>query len=504
MKIDRGVTIIVCFILFSLLFSVFAYAGSGAIQVQCTDAAGKLLKGVIIVVLPLNSTEAKELKSDGKGLAEFKDMEAGVYRIVGRKKNYAPAFYEFVTLQASRESVSLTLAPGVDAMLYFEDAARIQKSSELMLQGVEASKAGRYEDAKNYLLQSLELYPSSSQSLYYLGVYYLQVRNFDPAVETLRRVEKLTGMFADLPPVPGQADPAQQKAIYENTKRLIMNMAGIKGEIALKQKDYDGAVAAFTEHLKNNPNDPGAHYQLALALTYAGQFDEAIGMIDKAIQMKPGEKDFTDLKTQISVRIENIAIEKAQAALNEGNGLLEAGDAAGALKKYQEVINLLSQDKQAPIWIQIGRTQVKLNQPAAAEEAYRKAIELAHETDAANYLNTLAQFYLNSKKFEEMLDALTDPRALGSNSKEKVLLDLVEKTKNREPKLAEAALERLIKADPGNADYCFTLGRMYYADGPEMGVRTTELLKKYIEIGKDPDKIRDAKDMLLIVGRRSK
>jgi cytochrome c-type biogenesis protein CcmH/NrfG len=131
-------------------------------------------------------------------------------------------------------------------------------------------------------------------------------------------------------------------------------------------------------------------------------------------------------------------------------------------------------------------------------------IELSPENNTADYLNTLARFYLESKKYEKALDALTDPRSLGSGSLEKVLLDLVEKSKNSEPKLAEAALERVIKADPANAETYFTLGRMYYADGKEMDSRTKELLTKYVEIGQDPNNVGQAKDMLTIVDRRSK
>jgi tetratricopeptide (TPR) repeat protein len=461
------------------------------------------LKGVEVELLSLDNTKIKDKKSNDDGLAEIKDVLNGVYRVVGRKKNYAPAFYEFVKIKASQETVSLKLQPGAEKLLYFEDPAQIQRASELTIQGINAAKEGHYADAEKNLLQAIDLNPSNAQSRYYLGVYYVQVGKFDQAVEMLNKAEELAGLFAGLPPVPGQIDPALNKAIQDNAKRLILNMAGIKGEFALKQKNYDEAVVAFAENLKNLPNDPDAHYQLALALTYAGRFDEAIEMIDKAIQINPSEKRYPDLKEQISARITNAAIQKAQSALDEGNKLLESEDASGALGKFQEALSLLKPDKQSIIWRQIGKAQEKLNQSDAAEDAYKKAVELSPENNAADYLNTLARFYLESKKYEEALDALTDPRSLGSESLEKVLLDLVEKSKNSEPKLAEAALERIIKADPANAEAYFNLGRMYYADGKEMDHRTKELLTKYVEIGQDPNNVGQAKDMLVLVDRRS-
>lgn len=504
MKMKSSICTLIFLCAFLPLFPVYGYAQNGSVLVTCVDEAGKPLKGVEVELLSLDNTKIKDKKSDGDGLAEIKDVLDGVYRVVGRKKNYAPTFYEFVKIAASRETVSLTLQPGAEKLLYFEDPAQIQRASELTIQGINAAKEGHYADAEKNLLQAIDLNPSNAQSRYYLGVYYVQVGKFDQAVELLKKAEKLAGLFAGLPPVPGQIDPAQNKAIQDNAKRLILNMAGIKGELALKQKNYDEAVADFTENLNNLPNNPDAHYQLALALTYAGRFDEAMKMIDKAIQIKPGESKYPDLKKQIAARITNASIQKAQASLDEGNKLLESGDASGALGKFQEALNLLEPDRQSIVWRQIGKAQEKLNQPDAAEDAYKKAVELSPENDAADYLNTLARFYLESKKYEEALDALTDPRSLGSESLEKVLLDLVEKSKNSEPKLAEAALERVIKADPANAEAYFILGRMYYADGKEMDRRTRELLTKYVEIGQDPNNVSQAKDMLTLVDRRSK
>ena len=505
MTTKRYILTLICLCVFSLIFSVFGYAESGTVSVTCLDKTGNPLKGVNVEIRSLNNTKIAEKKSNGDGLAEIADIADGVYRIVGLKKNYAPAFYEFLKLQASQESASLTLEPGeAEALLYFENPAQLKRSSELMIQGVNASKEGKYADAENNLLQSFQFNPSSSQALFYLGVLYVQMQKFDQAVETLGKAETLGGMFADLPPVTGQADPAQNKTIRDNAKRLIGSMAGIKGEIALNQKKFDEAIAFFTENLNNNPKDPDAHYQLSLALTYAERYDEAMEMIDKAIQLKPGEQRYPDLKSQISARMQNVAIQKAQEALNKGSELLDSGDASGALVKFQEAVALLEQEKQSIVWRQIGKTQAKLNHPDAAEEAYKKAAEFAPEGEAADYLNTLARFYLDIKKFEGALDALTDPRALGSESLEKVLLDLVNKSKDSQPELAEAALERMIKADPENYEAYFTLGRMYYADGKEMDTRTKELLTKYVASGQNPDNIRQAKDILIIVNRRSK
>jgi len=45
---------------------------------------------------------------------------------------------------------------------------------------------------------------------------------------------------------------------------------------------------------------------------------------------------------------------------------------------------------------------------------------------------------------------------------------------------------------------------MYYSDGKENDRRTKELLTKYVEKGKDADKLESIKGMLVIINRRTK
>ena len=165
---------------------------------------------------------------------------------------------------------------------------------------------------------------------------------------------------------------------------------------------------------------------------------------------------------------------------------------------------MVSQDKQSPLWRQIAKAQVKLNQPDAAIASYKKSIELAPADKVAEYRDSFAQYYLENKKYEDAVDVLADPKTAGTKSPEQVLLDLAKTAKNKDPKLAEAALERVIKTNPANADAYFDLGQMYYADGKEKDIRTKELLTKFVEVGKDPDRIENAKNILIMINRRTK
>lgn len=504
MKIDRMRMSVVCFIVCSLLITASVFAENGSIRVECTDADGKPLEKVKISIISIDGTVDENKKTDSKGVAVFNSVADGVYRVIGRKGGYVPSFYEFVKVGASNESVSLAFDLGMEKKLYFEDPTRAQRSAEMVAEGINASKESRFDEAEKALIRATELDPSNSEARYFLGVFYVQKRNFDKATEELEKASKLAGMFAALPPVEGKTDPARQKAIHDDAQRLIKNMMLIKGQLALESRDFGKAIDAFTQATVKDPNNPAGYYQLALALTHAGRLDEATEAIDKAIQLDPQDKTNKELKVQIDARIQNAAIKKAQSVLDEGNELLETGKADEALVKFREAIELIPEDRQSYIWKQIGRAHVELGQKEAAEEAYRKAAEFAVEEEAADYWKNLAQFYLESKNYKQALDILTDSRVRGTDSVDNVLMDLFEKSKFQDPMLAEAALERALEGDPENDEYYFLLGQMYYADGKEKDASTKELLNKYVEIGKDPDKVSAAKDMLVIVDRRSK
>ena len=156
--------------------------------------------------------------------------------------------------------------------------------------------------------------------------------------------------------------------------------------------------------------------------------------------------------------------------------------------------------------MQIGKAQAELKQNDAAETAFKKAVELAPEKEITSYLNNLAQFYLETKKYDQALDTLTDSRLRNGRSVDQVLMDIVDRTKNNNPGFAKIVLERILQENPQNLDACFLLGELYYIDYSEkdMDARAKELLTQYIEKGQDPDKVNKSKNMLVLINRRSK
>jgi tetratricopeptide (TPR) repeat protein len=505
MKTNRFQSILFSFVSLSMLFFALpGFADNASIKVKCVDSASNPVQAVNIVVSPVGSPKAKDKKSDSKGEAEFTKLDDGVYRVVGRKDGFEPALFEFVTLKGSPESVTLKLAAGADKKLYFEDPAQAQKALELMNQAVALVKENKFSDAEKLMGQAVELDPSNSECLLFLGITLAQQEKFDQAVGVLNRAAKVSSVFAAVPPEVGRMTQAQYQQAIDRTQQLLKQIPVTKGKAAYSHQKFDEAIAIFTDALKTDPNNSELYYYLAASQANAQKYDDATSSIDKAIQLKAGTKEFEDLKSKISNLKKNAEIGKANSVLKEGSALLDSGDAAGALKKFEEARNLVSPNNQATAWRLIAKTQAKLNQPDAAIQAFQKSIELADAKDVMDYRKSFAQFYLDQKKYEEMVNVLADTKSPDVQNLEQILWSIFEGFKSSEPKVAEMVLERVIKINPQNADAYFELGQLYYFDGKAMDGRTKELFAKYLEIGKDEGKLSRLKDMMVLVNRRSK
>ncbi len=504
MKINGCKCLVVCFVSLSILFLALpGQAQNGVLQVKCVEASGGPVQNAKVVVFSMNTQKAKDKKSDAQGVADFGKMDDGVYRVFGRKEGFAPALFEYALIKGSNETVTLNFAAGADKKLYFEDPEASKQAVLLLQAGLEAMKGNKIEEAEKMFSQSVAINPSSPEAVYYFGAAYVYSGKFDLATEKLKRAFEIAEMMKTTPS-PNPSGPNPYEAVAQGAKRLLDQMPSLKGDYALRQKNYDLAAKEYAEAIKNNPNNPEYHANLAIALTNAGKLDEALVAVEKAVQLKPTEKAYADVKAKIAARKESLALEKAQAIMIEANKLLDGGNAAEALKKYEEAKSMIPEARSAPLWMAIGKSQAKLNQQDAAIASFKKSIELSPADKLATYQKEFAQFYIDAKRYDDAIALLADPKAAASQSPEQTLLDLAKTWKNKEPNFAASALEKVISLNPANADAYYDLGQLCYIEGKAKDARTKELVNKYLEIGKDPEKIQGAKDMLVIINKRTK
>jgi tetratricopeptide (TPR) repeat protein len=498
MKMNYWKTICLCLTGLSILFLALPALAETTLQVKCIDASGAPMKDVKVFAISMkNPQKPKDKKSDAQGAAEFAKLEDGAYRVVGRKEGFAPALFEFAILKGSPVPVTLKLQAGSpETKLYFEDEIGLKKAEAAMAQAFEAYKAQKFADAEKLFSDVLISNPANAESLYYLSVTKLQMGKYEEAAVSLDKTVEVASAFATLPsPNPSGPNPYDQ--ISQSAQNVKKKIPSIRAENALRAKNYDQALKDFTELVKAEPNNPDFHANLAIAQYNLKNFDAAIASIDTAIKLKPGQYD--EMKKTILAQKERGLLEKAQTNLDEGTKLLQAGDATAALAKFEEAKKLVAPDKQWPIWRQIGRAQGKLNNPEAVA-SFKKALELAPADKQGEIRNAYAQYYLDQKKYDDAVDLLADPK---SENPEKTLLGVAKSTAAKEPKMARAALERVLKINPDNIDAAFELGQMIYFD-KDNDKRAKELLNKYIEKGQDETKVGQAKDMMVLINRRNK
>jgi tetratricopeptide (TPR) repeat protein len=481
-----------------------AVAQDKAIEVKCTDASNNPVSGVRLQVLWVQSAASvekpKEKKSNNSGVALFEKLEDGIYRVVGRKEGFAPAYYEFVQTSSAQQSVALHMEAGDSTKkLYFEDPALLQQASTLLTVGTDAVRAQKFTDAEKAIRESLTINPSNPIALFTLGLVFVQKGDTASAEEPFKKASALAGILSIV--FKGTADEAQYTNIKQssdnNLKLLPIIKLQAEGQKALTDKNYDQAVAKFNEAIKINPNIADIFYNLAVAYAQNKNYNEALTAVDKAIKLSPNEKDYSSLK-------DKLALFKAQEYMDAANVQRKSKDFEGALKNYQDALSILTEAKsKAVVYSNMGVVQTELDRYDAAIESFKKAIEA--DPDKAEFRNLLANCYLRLKKYDEMFNVLVDPKATGGKSADEALLELGKKASNQadeqSAEIAQLAFERAISINPENAEALYELGKTFYISKKD-DKRAMELLEKYTKIGKNQGNVGSATDMVTVIKRR--
>jgi Flp pilus assembly protein TadD len=70
----------------------------------------------------------------------------------------------------------------------------------------------------------------------------------------------------------------------------------------LEKGETDAALVHYRKAVELQPNDPGAHYNLAVGLTRKGEIDSAIAELRIALQLDPAYPDAEPLLRDLVAR----------------------------------------------------------------------------------------------------------------------------------------------------------------------------------------------------------
>ena len=254
-----------------------------------------------------------------------------------------------------------------------------------------------------------------------------------------------------------EAATAYEKALEKTPERvdIWLRSADIRArqeEPALVIKALKGAIAA-----KNN--DPKLYFRLSQAYAVNKQAEEALGAINKALELSPDNIEYLKAKAILANWAGHSeqaidALEKALALHPEDTKLLLQlaqqqswqGETDSAADLYREYLEKRPQD--AAVWIEYVKVQSwRGNYPEAllALEEYRKRFG-----DTDEYKARLARIFTWDSKANAGLAIIDELLKKDPNNYEWNFTRTLTLSRGRHPKETVRSLEKLEQLDPGN------------------------------------------------------
>lgn len=434
------------------------------ISVKCVDSAGNAVSKAEVQVMEVRSRDIKDEKTNREGVAEFKKLQDGVYRVWARKEGYAPAFQEFIVAEnGASEQVVLQFEPGDPQQpLYFEDSTIASQAMQLLQESASLLQQQKLDEAEAKLKQSLEINPSEPNAYFNLALVNINRGNWEEVEKNLKKAEELLLVYQKANP--GNPTLQQQLDNVRNELKLIP-LRRLAGEIqtAMDNKEFQTALDKLDEMAELQPTNPSVYYNQALALIQMNRLPEASEKLDKAIELAPEQQAFKDLKNRIGqvIKAREAAALKAKVATVQT--LYQEKKYEEAITKAKEAMEVVPDDLKTILWGEMANAYLALENYDEAVVAYQKYLELTGKP-VAEGLYDLAQ-------------------------------QLSRKGKQKE---AAAIYQKVLEVNPDFADAYYELG-MYAFYEQQDKAKAKELLQKYLEIGTDENKKNNAQNVLVVI-----
>jgi tetratricopeptide (TPR) repeat protein len=197
----------------------------------------------------------------------------------------------FISLNSSGSKVATTSPP----------ATAQPTAGDFFLQATEKYQKGDFKGAIADLSQSIQLNPKNAEAYSYRGIASYYVANFFGAIKDLNQAIALNPQQADAyynrgvirvnskqpgEEVVGIRDLEQAATLFQQQGKLA-DAARSRGLALSSRKDERGAIAAFSESIKLNPNDPRSFINRGNSYNRVGDFRAAIADFDAALRLSP-------------------------------------------------------------------------------------------------------------------------------------------------------------------------------------------------------------------------
>jgi len=331
--------------------------GSDAEFFAVSSSARRVRMGIvsIFVGVALAGSAWAQARPDARVRQE---MEQGAQAMSAAKFSEAVADYSAVThaLPGFAEGyLNLGLALERDGQLAAASTA-LRKSIELkpdlrganLFLGLIDYRRNHYKDAESRLRQETRIDPRDAKAFMWLGVCYLVEGNPEAAIQPLNRAYALDPTDADILYHRGHAYLLMADASYAAMFKLnrdSMRVHQVLAEAYAKGYRTQDAISEFLIAIKEAPQQPGLHEELANQYWIAGQLDKASSVYREELRIDPYSA-ITMYKLGCLLVLNNQpadGVKFLDSALHADPSLTDAhyylGDGLAALGRTQEAIS---------------------------------------------------------------------------------------------------------------------------------------------------------------------
>jgi tetratricopeptide (TPR) repeat protein len=295
-----------------LAYATGAAAQTGMVKGKVVDADGKPVEGAKVTIIQKGAKSGRELKTNKKG--EF--VQLGIFPgeyIITAEKDTGKANASMpvsigenpdVNLQLSRTGPSPELKAKQDALQKIFD------------EGVEASKAGKYDDAIAKFTEAAGMVPNCADCYYNIGVANVQKQDLAAAETAYKKAIELKPDHCDALANLANVYNAEKKldlALEMTTKSGQCGGAAAaggaggggggsaasmynEGVILWNQGKYPEAKAKFEASAKADPTNADAHYRLGMANVNLGDMAGATAAFEEYLKVAPNGPHAAEVK----------------------------------------------------------------------------------------------------------------------------------------------------------------------------------------------------------------
>jgi tetratricopeptide (TPR) repeat protein len=497
MRLTGGVALL---LLIAALVTIPLAAADAKLLVNCVKESGETIAELPVTLHEYKTNKVTQQKTNKKGVAEFKKLPDGVYRVFARTEGCDPILVEFFALKGGdQKTVEMKFKPGdANKKFYFEDTAADQQVNQLFQEAVGLLQKNQLEPAVEKLKLALTINPTSPGARQNLALAYANQQKWDLAEQEVKQaIEDTRSLKLIAPPENAKAYDDMEAALQKFLVSVPAMKIQLEADAALREGKNELAVTKLEELTKMAPDDPNMLYNLALAQAKLRRFEDAKKTIEKASTLSPQDKNIQELKRLLGENEKAIILQQLQQVLVQGDEAFKQGKYEEALAKYQQVQTEAPPEIQGGVWAGIARAHQKLNHEGQMVEAYQKAIALGK--NKSQYAQELADYYFGKDNVPQGVQVLADVYKQGPDPLDQSLFNAgaAYMKKNKKPQ-AQALFEETLKANPEHAEAQYEMGMIYFYDLKDP-VKAKAALTKYSQIGKDQAHLESAKAVLIVI-----